>query len=146
MKKIIIAFLVLIFYSSYYKVLSQDNIYVSPGIKLGYQLGNEGGFVYGIEVSLVSRNMYSSIGGVLDLDFCKDKTMIHLGFQQSVLPIGFDIGPSLYFKVSKTYFGVTSNIFTGLVIIPFYSISFFPFERIKVQEFGSYLKFPIVKN
>ncbi len=143
MKIITIVILVLIFCISRNIVLAKDDIYVSPGIKLGYQFGKDGGFIFGIEISAVQVGKYTAIGGVLDLDFCKDNTMFHIGFQQSALPIGYDLGPSLYFKDSKTYFGYSANIFSGFIAMPFYGINYFPSEKVTIHEAGSYLKYPI---
>lgn len=141
-KYIFVILLVLFIFSFKYIQASQDPTYLSYGVKLAYQFGKEGGFVYGLELSLVhhTSNGLGAIGGVLDIDYCKDNKMIHLGFEQSYAILGYDIGPTIYIKDNKIAYGETINFFTGFLIYPFYGYSHFPNEQISIHQIGTYLK------
>lgn len=137
--------MLIFFMLNYTQILSQNfNATIfSYGVKLGYQFGKEGGFVYGLEVSVTNytKNGFGGLGGVIDIDFCKDKKMIHFGFEHSLLWVGYDIGPTFYFKDNKLFYGGTVNIFTGYLIYPFYGYSYFPAEQISIHQIGTYLKY-----
>jgi hypothetical protein len=59
---------------------SEPKIYCSPGFKLGYSFGENGGFVWGLELSVNSyfkRELFACI--VFDIDFFEKWTRIHCG-------------------------------------------------------------------
>jgi hypothetical protein len=133
------------------KLQSQDydNSFLSLGIKLGYQWGDIDGFVYGFEASYIKDSeKFGKIGAVLDIDYCKAYTTIHLAPEWSVGIVGMDFGPTLLIPDKSVYdkpnqWGMSLNVFTLGGIIPFYDYSYFPSSNITYNQIGSYLKIPV---
>ncbi len=119
----------------------------SFGIKLAHQSGENGGFLYGIEVStLTNINPYLLFGFVLDYDFCKGKTFIHPGLEFATLYGGIEIGPTFVSEnIQKFQRAWTANIYTGAMIYPFYGITYYPGLDSITQQYGIYFK-PIFKS
>jgi len=121
-------------------------VFVNPGVKLGYQFGQNGGFVYGFEVSLTALHVgFPIVGFVWNVDFCRDNTKVHFGAELSAGIIGINIGPSFYTTKNGSYTGLTIGLYTGLLLIPYYETSRFygDTSSFSVNQFGGYLKAPI---
>lgn len=120
-------------------------LFISPGIKLGYQLGETGGFIYGFELSLTALDHGYPIAGVVtNIDFFKGNTKLHFGAELSAGVIGIDIGPSYYFTESGNYFGFTLGLYSLVFVMPYYETSRFynVNSSFTVNQFGTYLKMP----
>lgn len=134
-------------------VLSQEQqIWLNPGIKLGYQFGEENGFVFGFELSAVWENDGHASGGVLiDIDLCNKADLIRLNvaieghpFPFAHFPTGISVGPSIIFHDSNYYFGITTIAYVPFIGFIPYIGSTFSFDYSPVFETGSYIKYPIL--
>ncbi|NLT50434.1 MAG: hypothetical protein GXX85_05905 [Ignavibacteria bacterium] len=115
---------------------------VNPGIKLGYIFGEQGGFVFGVEMSFMHMfDQGPSAGIVLSADLLKGKQIYHIGIQGSYIA-GIDIGPSFYVTKDECTLGLGTTIYTGFIIMPYFTINSFP-DKPKQIQLGSYLKLPI---
>lgn len=126
------------------KVYAGDpQIYINPGIKLGYTFGDDGGFTYGFELSITTnfKNQQTSnwYGVVVDVDFCKDWTRLHTGIEASSIGVGCDVGPSFLFRNDTVSYGVSFIPFIGIIVYPYYNFSFFD-NGFASHELGSYFK------
>lgn len=120
--------------------LQAQNTDFTFGLKLAYQFGSNSGFVYGMELS-ISDNDGLPDAYIIDLDFCKQNIMLHLGYEMAVF-YGIDIGPSFYLKDNKIYLGPTLNLFGGDVIYPFIGFNYFPSQNDFMFQTGTYIKYP----
>jgi hypothetical protein len=132
------------------KLYSQDErVWFNPGVKCGYTFGDNGGFTWGYEMSITYqqtrtfgyKNYPYYIGVVLDIDFCKDMTKIHLGAELASLA-GLCIGPTWITENGKTDLGFSITPYTGLFLYPYYSFTYRS-EKPNIHEIGGYLKLPI---
>ena len=145
MKKILISVLFVISIPfSYQTLFAQSSQWLNPGIKLGYTFGAHGGFIWGLEVSYTFVNKSFFWGPLIDVDFCKDRVKTHVGIEGFFLLAGVDIGPTWISEKGKTKLGYSIIPFTGLVIIPYYNLTFIP-GKSTLREIGSYLKIPILR-
>lgn len=120
-----------------------NSIYLNPGVKLGYQFGENGGFVYGFEVSVTTytKSSFPLPGVVFNIDRCKGKTKIHLGAQTSLM-LGMELGPTLYIDNDKQYWGVSTTIFGFVFAIPYYEYTYL-FDTNNLHQIGLFGKVPI---
>ncbi len=127
-----------------FDVKANDNpIYFNPGIKLGYQFGKNGGFIYGFEVSLTTYGPNGGlVGFVSNIDFCKGNTKLHFGLQASTL-VGIEIGPTVYFEDKNIYYGITTAAFGYIFILPYYEFSYIFDKDITINQLGIFGKLPI---
>jgi hypothetical protein len=58
--------------------------------------------------------------------------------------IGMEIGPTLVFGEGEPRFGLTATPYVGLLVYPFFSITFL--SDATVSEGGAYLKFPFMAD
>ena len=121
--------------------------FYNPGIRLGYQFGNNGGFVYGLEFSIMKTIVdYPSFGGKVSIDFCKDNTKLQLGAQVSHI-LGLYIGPTFYFSENKTNFGYSVGLYGTVVILPFYEYTkIFDENNFSISQTGVFLVLPVPSN
>lgn len=119
-------------------------VFVNPGIKLGYAFGKEGGFVFGWEISVTFLGDYMIWGIVADYDTIKDLNRFHLGIECSRAGIGLDVGPSFAWENEKSYAGFSIIPYGGLLVYPYYNYSYF-WKRGSIHEIGSYFKLTFVK-
>ena len=122
-------------------------IWLSIGVKLGHTYGKGGGFTWGFEASCVSwvANESFMVGGVCDIDFCKERSKLHLGVEGGRWLIGADIGPTWAFGTDSSAMGLTVTPFVSLVIPAlYYSRTFF--AQSHLNELGAYVKFPMPIN
>jgi hypothetical protein len=118
-----------------------QNVYVNPGIKLGYMFGEKGGFVFGFEISVTRLDNNSDIiwGYVLDYDMTKKIKRIHLGIEASRTLVGIDIGPTYVWVEGERHLGFSFIPYGGAVFYPYYNYTYL-FPNISFQEIGSYIK------
>lgn len=119
--------------------------FYNPGIRLGYQFGENGGFVYGLELIILKKieAYYPSIGGKVSIDFCKGNTKLHLGAQAAYI-LGLDFGPTIYFSENKINFGYTASIYGLVILMPYYEYTkLFDENNFSINQVGAYLVVPI---
>ena len=146
--------LVLISTISFVSANSQDKIFfISPGFKLGYIFGKSGGFVWGLELSIlkVPFNYGKGIAGdiygiVFDVDVCKRVTKFHLGVEYINLNYwGVSLGPTMFSDRGDKDYGINITPFGGYGFYPYFGYTY-RFTRPDIYEIGSYLKMPIPVN
>ena len=143
MKSIRVLSIVALVMSCHCHQLSSQTV-VSPGMKLGHTFGENGGFTWGFEVSITSFTHPPYYGGVVDIDFCKERTKLHIGFQASLIA-GASIGPTWIWEDRQQDVGFSVIPFAGVFLYPYYAYTVRP-EKPDLQEIGSYLKIPIAIN
>jgi hypothetical protein len=119
--------------------------YVCPGIKMGYMFGEKGGFVFGIELSVVNLDNEGppAWGYLLDFDIFHNVKRFHFGIEGIVwYGVGLDIGPTFVFENEESYTGFSIIPFGGLILDPYYNYTYL-FQKGSYHEIGSYLKIPI---
>lgn len=142
MKKII--FCILLFIAINTNLKAQDYpVYMSAGFKLSYAWGEiNSGFLWGFEVSTIQINQSIIYGPVVAIDFFQGDPIVHIGGEASIGLVGIDIGPSFYFKNGKIYTGIGGSVYTGLLIMPFYSYTYYGKSTLSMNNVGTYLKIP----
>ncbi len=126
---------------------SQDKAFISPGLKIGYELGDKGGWTIGMEVSYVMdfKNI-TYLGLVINYDFLNNKHKILLGVEYLLPPLpvgGITIGPSILIdKKNNVHFGASVIPFLGLWGYFYYDYSFF-YTHQAIENMGLYLKIPL---
>jgi hypothetical protein len=127
----------------------EDSAIVSPGVKLGYTFGEEGGFTFGIELSVLVRtgpslSVVLAHGPVLDLSWTWDGIFVlHAGYELASVVLGVEAGPSLVVGRGGTRFGFgVTPWLGGIVVAPYYGHTFVVGAE-PLDELGSYLKLPI---
>lgn len=118
--------------------------YVCPGIKMGYMFGEKGGFVFGVELSVINfdNNSPVSWGYLLDFDLCHNVKRFHLGIEGIIYIVGLDIGPTFLFDDGGSYTGYSIITFGGLILDPYYNYTSIS-QKGTYSEIGSYLKIPL---
>lgn len=125
-----------------------DNIsFLSPGLKLGYVFGKDGGFVYGFELSYVywinSAPIPLAAGPVFKIDFFNGTTKTHIGFEALNL-VGIGFGPTYISNEKFSGWGFSVIGFGGLLIYPYYNFTSVGGKNF--DEVGSYFKLPILTS
>src|ERR1051326_1797913 len=119
-------------------------ITLNPGFKLGYEFGEQSGFVFGGEISMVFRNSdhLSPYGGVVRaFDGCRGLQKLHLGIEGGDGIVGICIGPSLLSKDGEHDVGLTITPYAGAILIPYFSATLS--SRFGgIYDVGSYIKIP----
>lgn len=136
--------LILILLSTSYSQI-QHHYYFSPGIKLGYTFGENGGFAFGFEVSFTVTGDYGDdpiYGVVFDYDWSGEIDKFHIGVEYFHYLGGIDIGPTIAWKDGQKYIGFSAIPFIGVLINPYYNYSYFNSE-FDLHEVGAYLKIPL---
>lgn len=124
---------------------NQHHYFFSPGIKLGYAFGENGGFAFGLEGSFTVTGDYGDdpiYGIVFDYDWSGEVTKIHIGFEYIRHWGGVDIGPTIAWKNGQRYSGFSVIPFIGALIHPYYNYTFLNGE-FDLHEVGAYFKVPI---
>lgn len=144
MKKII--FCILLFIAINTNLKSADNpVYLSAGFKLSYAWGQyHNGFLWGIEVSTVTFTDYGIYGPVVNIDFYKGDPIVHLGVEASYAIIGIDLGPTFYLKKGVTNIGIGGSVYTGALVIPYYSYTYFNKKELSFSNSGTLFKYPFL--
>jgi hypothetical protein len=113
----------------------------SVGPKLGYTLGDNGGFTGGFEVSYFPQQVFPLWGFTCDLTFWKDHSSLHFGMEVNEI-IGLDVGPTLFYSNGTVHMGFSAIPFAGIFFFGYYEIAC-PFFQTPFQSWGGYLKIPI---
>ena len=124
---------------------TQHHYFFSPGIKLGYTFGENGGFAFGFEGSFTVTGDYGDdpiYGVVFDYDWSGEINKTHIGFEYYRWLGGIDIGPTIAWKNGQRYFGFSAIPFIGVLVNPYYNYTFLNGE-FGLHEIGAYLKIPI---
>ena len=131
------------------EVPGQIRSFLSPGVKLGYAFGKNGGFIWGVEISYVFQNNKKWIYGiVLSNDNINDANFFHLGFETGYNFAGIELGPIFLisnkegFSFSKSKLGFSSLLYAGGFVIPYYRFTYIP-DFYSIQEAGTFLKIHI---
>lgn len=130
---------------------AQTEITFSPGVRVGYASGEQGGITFGIDVSLMA---HLGKGFSTGITFQKDHSRsdgwerTHIGPQISVITLnqfplsyGMEIGPTWITDENGTHPGVTTNAFVGAVLLPSIGATFY--DGKVMAESGIYVKLPI---
>lgn len=120
------------------------NIFFNPGFKLGYQFGEQSGFIFGGEISIVvhihAGGWYA--GALVDFESCRRISKVHLGLEGGYRFAGLSAGPSFLGRDGEADLGFTITAYGGGLLIPFVSATFT--RRFgNSYDVGSYLKIPI---
>ena len=133
---------------------AQCNPCMSAGVKIGHSFGDNGGFTWGLELSISQWNYENRgagmIGAVLAWDMigAQDLSRLHFGLQgggvYSVGSAGAVAGPTLLFqKGEPVRAGVTLTPFLGVFTAhPYYSLTLAPGRT--YEELGLIAKAPFV--
>ncbi len=118
----------------------QENIFINPGVKFGYTFGQNGGFTWGLELSLTSFDTFDGVsyGAVIDVDFWNGRRKIHLGAEMSYIYAGLCVGPTWITENGKTNAGYSIIPFAGAMIYPYYN--FTKVGDVMFSEVGTYAK------
>lgn len=116
--------------------------YFSPGLRIGYRFGDNGGFVVGAEVSVTRWWIGAFVGGVASVDYCNHTFSTHLGAEAGTWIVGFTIGPAVGFKNDSLSLGYYACAYTGAVVMPYYSRLHLPATG-DMNEAGLFLKLPV---
>ena len=117
-------------------------VFLSPGIKLGYRFGPDGGLVGGFDVSVIHATNHGYVGLVAAIDLVQSTLNSHVGFEAGVGPVGICIGPVLSFRDREFDYGARITPYFGAFLVPFYNFQimrYFP----NGHEIGAYLKIPV---
>lgn len=144
MKNIIILILLTLPLIQYTNKAAEPTYFYSPGIKYGYQFGDNGGTVFGFEISLMRTvDYFPNVGGTICFEFFNDNVKLHLGAQTAQI-IGIDIGPTINFTSQKTNFGYSFGVYGLAFVMPFYEYTkIFDETNYSFSQSGIFLKAPI---
>ncbi len=140
-----IFFFLFLFIESYSQV--KTHYFVNPGIKIGYVIGNGGGFIFGTEFSfvMIKKEINSNshhYGFVIDYDYSRDFSRLHFGVEYSYLLLGMDVGPTFGWNNAKKFVGLSVIPFTGIFLFPYYNYTYFT-DGITMRDVGTYFKLPL---
>lgn len=143
---ILLVFIYLLFFTLKSQAAEPDYFF-SPGLKIGYQFGENGGFVYGFDFSVMRTvDYFPNVGGNICIEFFKENIKLHLGAQTAHI-IGIDIGPTIHFTPQKTNFGYSFGLYGLAFIMPFYEYTkIFDEQNYSFSQSGVFLKAPITSR
>ena len=123
---------------------TQDRWFISPGFKLGYAFGENGGVVAGAEVSITRWPESGRLitGACVSIEEMKPYTFLHVGFEAASV-VGASVGPTMLISKESRAWGFTGTIWGGLVVLPYFRYSSFS-SRADLYEAGAFLKFPMM--
>ncbi|HET6401978.1 MAG TPA: hypothetical protein VFH95_11335 [Candidatus Kapabacteria bacterium] len=124
-----------------YPAVAKSQPFWSVGPKLGYTLGDNGGFTWGLEASYFPQQIGPLWGFTCDLTFWKEHSTLHLGIEGEEGP-GIDVGPTLFYSKGTFNFGLSAIPWFGAFIYAYYEFAW-PFFQTPFQSYGGYLKIPI---
>jgi hypothetical protein len=124
--------------------MSQDeHTFLSPGFRIGYRFGEQGGMAAGPEVSITSWNRRNYFGALISVDNIGKRIRVHVAFETGVGYFGGSIGPTFAFGGgSPPDYGFKVTPYAGFLLIPYYSFLYMrnaPSEH----EVGSFIKLPL---
>ena len=126
---------------------SQTNhhYFFSPGVKLGYSFGDNGGFNFGFETSLIMTGDYNDdpvYGIVLNYDWIGQMELLHIGFEYSKSVVGIELGPTFDLQKEERLYGFGITPYIGFLIYPYYHFTYLNDGSV-YTGIGSFIKFPI---
>ena len=119
--------------------------YFSPGIKIGYTFGPNGGMTYGIEISYTKLyDEASAEGFVFDLDYTPTlKTWKAHGGYEIGTAFGLCAGPTLIFSPEKTEIAASLIPYIGGGLYFYYHFLIRFTSDPNIHEIGGYAKVPL---
>jgi hypothetical protein len=125
---------------------------LNPGVKLGYTLGSNSGFVWGVEISVTTYKETESgglpvvFGALISLESYPTFRLTHLALEFLPIPfVGISAGPSFIRSDTDVQVGVSTTIFGGAVILPYCRLTYIP-NSSNINEIGTFVKLPIPLN
>lgn len=140
---ILLVFIYLLFFTLKSQAAEPDYFF-SPGLKIGYQFGEYGGFVFGFDFSVMRTvDYFPNVGAVFSFEKCNGSTKLHLGAQTAHI-VGLDIGPTIHITENKTNYGYSLGLYSLLIVMPFYEYTqMFDDKNYSFSQTGVFLKAPI---
>jgi hypothetical protein len=126
-----------------------SGIFINPGVKIGYQIGNNGGFIIGIEnsvtIAVTSYYGYTGVVGGIELNVSKMKLIEYWEIEGGLALLGIALGGEWNCGYSGSF-----RVFSGCV--GFYSHKYlfktkmhenafvgkYPLEMSAVYDHGTY--------
>jgi hypothetical protein len=116
--------------------------YINPGFKLGYRFGDAGGFVGGVEVSMMIADNKGYHGFVLAADGTSRTLDFHFGVEFGAGIFGICIGPVVSNRPDTTAYGFRVTPYAGFIVVPYYNYQFL-IGTGSEHDVGTYLKFSL---
>ncbi len=119
--------------------------FISPGVKLGYSFGDNGGFIFGFETSLFMTGSYNDdpvYGVVFNYDWIGEAELLHVGFEYSRNAVGLELGPTFGWQKGELSSGIGVTPYLGFMIYPFYNYTYLANGSV-YNGIGSFIKLPI---
>lgn len=143
MKALFVTFL---FFVLVQNISFAQTTFISPGIKLGYQFGKDGGFTFGVEISYTYLEEEGSVYGplygiVFDIDGFKGKYDFHLGLEIATPFVGVEVGPTISGRYDYDL-GFTTTVYTGFILYPYYRYTYMQ-KNSNQHQLGTFIKIPI---
>ena len=116
---------------------------ISPGIKIGWSSGDEGGMTMGFELSVIQlmNDRGNYVGLVFDFDgTARGRRKFHLGAEFGIPFLGMEIGPTIVVEEDESRVALTVTPYAGIYLLPYYSITF---PGTIINEAGAYVKLPM---
>ncbi len=135
----------LMLFASLCSAQSEHHYIFSPGIKLGYVFGDNGGIIFGFEGSLIVTGEYNDdpiFGVVFNYDWLGKTEFLHLGIEYSENASGIEIGPTFAWLDGVRHYGIGITPFAGFLLYPYYNYTYLS-NRTDFHQIGSFAKLPI---
>ena len=122
--------------------------WVSPGLRLGYRFGDDGGFFLGVECSFMHMFQWSpsmhAVGAVVSVDGFAPGLRFQIGAQYSAGIAGTALGYSYLQKEGKSEHGYFGSLYTFIGIMPYLAFEEYPDRQDGPDiEAGALLKAPL---
>jgi hypothetical protein len=117
--------------------------FLSPGIKLAYRFGDNGGFIGGLDVSVIRASNHGYYGLVVAVDQIHSAVNAHLGIEGGFGPVGLCVGPVLTLKDRTLDYGLRITPYAGVLLVPFYNYQLMHMMS-NEHEVGAYIKIPVL--
>lgn len=126
-----------------------DSVVVSPGVKVAYTFGPEGGWTLGLELTLLYRTTESlspvlAHGPAFNVTWTPSRSWyLRTGWQIVSFFVGFEAGPALVVDGEGAHLGFGLTPWLGAVwVVPYFTHTFVLGGR-GLSELGTYLKLPL---
>jgi len=131
-----------LFFVSLQNISIAQKTFISPGIKLGYRFGQDGGLTFGFEMSYIiwaKDELYKPIYGVvIGLDNFYGKNDFHFGVEVATPYFGVEVGPTISGRYDYDL-GFSATIYTGLGLYPYYCYTYMK-KNPNQHQIGSFFK------
>lgn len=139
MKVLFASFLFFVFLQN---ISFAQRTFISPGIKLGYQFGKDGGFTFGMEMSLTFWERKGPIYGVVvAADGFRGKYDYHVGLEVATPVMGVEVGPTISGRYDYAA-GFSATVYSGFVLYPYYRYAYIK-NNPNQHQIGTFIKVPI---